>query len=178
MCQVLPCLIHIFLISLARGVAVDKSGSVYVADSNNQRVVKWTVNATEGIVVAGGKGNGSQIDQLNIPGGIIVDEKETIYVVDEHNHRVMSISAGTLNGIVIAGGQGPGNASNQLHYPGTLAFNSHGDLYVSDADNSRVQMFAMDKSPPSGSRSNYLCNSLSKWTLIYCFISLMISLVI
>jgi sugar lactone lactonase YvrE len=121
-----------------------------VADSNNQRVVKWPVNATEGIVVAGGNGNGSETNQLNIPGGIIVDERETIYVVDEYNHRVLSISAGTQSGIVIAGGHGLGNAPNQLHYPVTLAFNGQGDLYVSDTDNSRVQMFAMSKSPSSG----------------------------
>jgi hypothetical protein len=158
------------------------------------------VNATEGIIIAGGNGNGSQTDQLNIPGGIIVDENETIYVVDEHNHRVEYLSAGTRNGIVIAGGHGPGNASNQLHFPGTLAFNGQGDWYVSDADNSRVQMFAMDKSSSittstitttttttttitnttttSGSHSDYIDNYLSIWTLIYCFLSLMISVAI
>jgi len=161
-----------------RGVAVDKSGSVYVADSNNQRVVKWTVGATKGIVVAGGNGNGTQTDQFDIPGGIIVDEKETIYVVDEYNHRIVSISAGGLNGIVIAGGHGPGSAPNQLNYPGGLAFNGQGDLYVSDWENFRVQMFAMDKSPSSGSHGGYICNSLRKLTLIYCFLSLMISFAI
>jgi sugar lactone lactonase YvrE len=112
------------------------------------------VNATEGIIVAGGKGNGSQTDQLTIPGGIIVDKQETIYVADEDNNRIVSISAGTQNGIVIAGGHGPGNASNQLHQPGSLVFNAQGDLYVSDWENFRVQMFAKAKGPRSGGNSN------------------------
>lgn len=34
-------------------VEVDSSGNIYVADSENHRVVLWTVGATSGIVVAG-----------------------------------------------------------------------------------------------------------------------------
>ena len=34
-------------------VEIDSSGNVYVADSENHRVVLWTVGATSGTVVAG-----------------------------------------------------------------------------------------------------------------------------
>jgi sugar lactone lactonase YvrE len=167
-------LIHVCISHFsARGVAVDENGSVYVADSSNHRVMKWTVNATEGIIVAGGNGNGSRTDQLTIPGGISVDERETIYVADELNHRVVSVPKGTRNGIVIAGGHGQGNASNQLNYLISLAFNSEGDLFVSDLDNFRVQMFAMDKRPSSG--SDYIFTPASKWTLFSCFLFLITS---
>jgi len=170
---------HIFFsISLARGITVDKNGFVYVSDSGNHRVVKWMVNATEGIIVAGGNNNGSRTDQLTIPNGIIVDEKKTIYVADNENHRVMSIPAGTRNGTIIAGGHGQGNASNQFLNVDGLAFNSQGDLYVTDWGNYRVQMFAMDKTPSSGSNSDYISFFSSKWTLLYCFISFMISFTI
>jgi sugar lactone lactonase YvrE len=141
--------------------------------------VKWEVNATEGVVVAGGNGNGSQTDQLNIPAGIIVDEQQTIYVVDTENHRIVSISEGTRNGMVIAGGHGPGGAPNQLDHPESLVFNSQGDLYVSDWENFRVQMFAKAKGPPSDGNSNYVGNSFRRWTLIYCcFFLLIISIAI
>lgn len=165
-------------ISLARGVTVNKDGSVYVSDSGNHRVVKWIVNATKGIIVAGGNNNGSRTDQLTIPNGIIVDENETIYVADNENHRVMSIPAGTRNGIIIAGGHGQGNASNQFLNVDGLAFNCQGDLYVTDWGNYRVQMFAMDKTPSSGSNSDYISFPFSKCTFLYCFVSFIISVTI
>lgn len=140
--------------------------------------MKWEVNASEGIVVAGGHGNGSRTDQLTVPGGLVLDENGTIYVVDEQNHRVVSVAVGTQNGTVIAGGHGEGNAPNQLGYPISLTFNGQGDLYVSDFNNFRVQMFATAKTPSSGSNRDYICNSCSKWTLIYSFLSLVIAVFI
>ncbi len=156
-----------------RGVAVDTNGSVYVADSRNHRIVKWMVNATEGILVAGGNGNGSRTDQLSTPGGIILDEIGTIYVADEDNNRILSFPARARNGTIIAGGHGQGNAPNQFNRPMSLAFNRDGDLYVSDWNNFRVQKFAMDKNPSSG--SDHICTPSNKHTLIFCFLSLMIS---
>lgn len=150
-------------------------GSVYVSDSRNHRVVRWDVNASEGILVAGGKGNGSQTDQLTVPGGIFVDEKGTIYVVDEENHRIVSVPTGTLEGTVIAGGHGEGDASNQLDYPISLTFNSQGDLYVSDFNNFRVQMFPIAQTPSSSSNSYYVPNSYRRWALIYCFLPFIIA---
>ena len=150
-------------------------GSVYVSDSRNHRVVRWDVNASEGVLVAGGNETGNQTDQLSIPGGIVIDEKGTIYVVDEENHRVVSVPKGTLEGTVIAGGYGEGNSSNQLGYPISLTFNNQGDLYVSDFNNFRVQMFAIAKTPSSGGNSDYVCNSCRRWAFIYCFLSLMIA---
>jgi sugar lactone lactonase YvrE len=163
-----------YLISSARGVVVDENGAVYVSDSRNHRVVKWTVGAAEGIIVAGGNGNGSGTDQLTIPGGIIMDERGTIYIADEQNHRVISFPMGTRNGIVVAGGHGPGAAANQLNYLITLAFSPKGDLFVSDLNNFRIQKFEMDKNPSSG--SDYIYNHYSKWTLISCFLFSMISI--
>jgi sugar lactone lactonase YvrE len=146
-----------------------------VSDSNNHRVVKWTINATEGIIVVGGNGNGSRIDQLSIPGGIVLDERGTIYVLDEENQRVVSLPVGERNATVIIGGNGQGNASNQLNGPISLTLNREGDLYVSDTKNFRVQMFTVDKNPSSSSNSDYVCTLSRKWTLISCFLLLMIS---
>ena len=120
---------------------------MYVSDSRNHRVVKWVVNATEGVVV---------------------DEQETIYVADGDNHRIVSIAKGIRNGMVIAGGRDPGDAPNQLYHPESLVFNSQSDLYLSDWENFRVQMFPEAKSPASGSHSDYRGNVFHRWTLIYC----------
>lgn len=137
--------------------------------------MKWLVNATEGIVVAGGNGNGSRTDQLTIPGGIVVDEKQTIYVADENNHRVVSIPSHTLNGIIIAGGHGPGNASDQLYHLISLTLSSKGDLYVSDSNNFRIQMFEMNKNPSSGNNNYFICTLFTKLILISCYLLLMIN---
>lgn len=156
---------------------MDKMGSVYVADSRNHRVMRWDVNASEGVLVAGGNETGNQTDQLSIPGGIVIDDKGTIFVVDEENHRVMSVPNGTINGTVIAGGHGDGTDSNQLGYPISLTFNNQGDLYVSDFNNFRVQMFAVAQTPTStpssGGNSDYFCR---RWATIICFLSFMISI--
>ena len=157
-------MLFFFSISLARGITVDKSGSVFVSDSKNHRIVKWMVNATEGTVVAGGKNNGSRTDQLAVPNGIFVDDKETIFVADNENNRVMRIPAGTLDGTIISG-------DHQLSSIEGLTFDSHGNLYVADWGNNRVQMFAKDTIPCSGSELSVF---FSKWTLLYCFISFII----
>ena len=38
----------------AQGLALDLDGTVFVADCGNQRVVRWSPGAVEGIVIAGG----------------------------------------------------------------------------------------------------------------------------
>ncbi|CAF3389139.1 unnamed protein product [Rotaria socialis] len=160
------------LVFLARGVAVDEYGSVYVADSGNQRVVKWMVNTTAAVLVAGGNGVGNRTDQFNVPGGMIRDKNGTLYVVDERNHRILCILENAKNSVIIAGGHGQGRASNQLSNPIYLAFDNEGSLYVSDWENFRVQKFAVAVTPSSASR--YMYNP-STWTLIFGILWLLVS---
>ncbi len=65
-------------------------GSIYVSDQNNHRVMKWSVNATQGVIIAGVTGEaGSTSLLLNTPGDVALDPTETfIYVADYGNHRV------------------------------------------------------------------------------------------
>ncbi|CAF4322910.1 unnamed protein product, partial [Rotaria magnacalcarata] len=58
-------------------------------DGPNDRVMKWVKGAKEGIVVAGGRGKGNLLSQLNFPEGIIVDQLGTLYVVDRGNNRIV-----------------------------------------------------------------------------------------
>ena len=46
---------------IPRGIYVDESDNdtLYIADCNNNRVMKWLVNATNGTIVAGGNGAGA-----------------------------------------------------------------------------------------------------------------------
>ena len=67
---------------------VDQEQAVYVSDVNNHRVMKWNKGTNQGIVVAGGRGQGSALTQLSDPRGLFMDTSDTIYVADSWNHRV------------------------------------------------------------------------------------------
>ncbi|CAF4727849.1 unnamed protein product, partial [Rotaria sp. Silwood2] len=97
--------------------------------------------AKQGIVVAGGQGEGNGLTQLYYPQGVVVDQLGTVYVADEVNDRIMRWPKGATQGSVIVGGNGSGGQSNQLNYPIGLSFDRHGNLYVVENGNHRVQRF-------------------------------------
>ncbi|CAF5117543.1 unnamed protein product, partial [Rotaria sp. Silwood1] len=75
-------------------VAIDDSGTIYIADSGNNRVIKWPMNATEGILIGGGNNYGNRTDQLAAPRGVLVDHLGTVYVADTYNDRIIRIPLG------------------------------------------------------------------------------------
>ena len=110
----------------------------------NHRVMKWMEGAKQGIVVAGGQGQGNGLTQLSYPEGVIVDQLGTVYVADRGNARTMRWSKGATQGSVIVGGNGVGSQSNQPNYPMGLSFDQHGNLYVVEYGNHRVQKFNLE----------------------------------
>ena len=103
--------------------------------------MKWNKSAKEGIVVAGGHGPGTALNQLTAPAGIYVDTSGTIYASGSYNKRVTRWPNGAKQGTIIAGGNGGGLAPNQFRYPLGLCFDRHFNLYVSDLFDHRVQRF-------------------------------------
>ncbi|CAF4813241.1 unnamed protein product, partial [Rotaria sp. Silwood2] len=91
--------------------------------------MKWMRDVKQGIVVAGGQGEGSSLTQLSYPYGIAVDQSGTVYAADCSNHRIMRWTEGVTQGSVIVGGNGKGSQSNQLHCPIGLSFDREGNLY-------------------------------------------------
>jgi sugar lactone lactonase YvrE len=106
--------------------------------------MKWVEGAKQGIVVAGGQGEGNGFTQLSWPRGVVVDQLGTVYVADQGNDRIMRWPKGATKGSVIVGGNGRGGQSNQLNEPIGLSFDRHGNLYVVDYGNHRVQNFNID----------------------------------
>ena len=103
--------------------------------------MKWVKGATEGIVVAGGQGNGSALSQLYHPEAVIVDQLGTQYIADRSNHRIVRWRKGATAGEVLVGGNGAGTRSDQLNEPSDLLFDRQGNLYVVEFQNHRVQRF-------------------------------------
>jgi DNA-binding beta-propeller fold protein YncE len=106
--------------------------------------MKWMEGAKQGIVVAGGQGQGNSLRQLSYPQGVVVDQLGTVYVADFGNDRIMRWMKEATQGNIIVGENGRGKQSNQLNYPIGLSFDRHGNLYVVDNGNDRVQKFNID----------------------------------
>ncbi|CAF1043449.1 unnamed protein product [Rotaria magnacalcarata] len=106
--------------------------------------MKWAKGATEGIVVAGGQGQGNSMAQLSYPNGLFVDTLGTVYVADSNNHRVMRWPQGAKQGTVIVSGKDWRAGANQFLYLRGLSFDQHGNLYVVDNVNNRVQRFSLE----------------------------------
>ena len=119
------------------GVAVGPDGSVYVTDTWNHRVQKFTADG-QFIKTWGAFGQGTQPDTFYGPRGIAVDAQGRVYVVDTGNKRVVVFDADG-NYITQFGSQGlqPG----QFDEPVGIAIDSNGIVYVADTWNQRIQTF-------------------------------------
>jgi len=126
------------------GLMMNNKGDLFVSDWRRDEVKRWKKDEKQGIVVAGGDGNGDKLNQLNNPGPIFVDREDSIYVSDQENHRVMKWLKGAKEGIIVAGGQGEGNSLKQLSYPHGLVVNEIGDVYVVDRWNHRIMCWPSD----------------------------------
>lgn len=126
--------------SLNGNLFVDPNENVYVTEYSNHRVTRWGLNATAGVVVAGGNGQGNGANQLNYPTGIAVDNLGGVFVTEYGNHRVQYWPVGATLGTTVAGGNGAGSALNQTSQP--MGFVKRNDtLYVLEYGNHRVTRF-------------------------------------
>ncbi len=69
---------------------IDDDQTIYVADAENHRIVKWKRNAINGEIVAGGNGQGNVMHQLNYPTKVIIDKgNDSLIICDQVNRRVV-----------------------------------------------------------------------------------------
>ncbi|CAF0868995.1 unnamed protein product [Adineta steineri] len=119
------------------------TNSLYVADTSNNRIMKFPSGSTigtYGIVVAGGNGPGNGANQLSNPRSVLIDSSGALYIADGVNNRIQRWLQNATNGTTIVGGT-LGTASDQLYFPNTALFDKYGNLLVSDRYNNRIQMF-------------------------------------
>jgi sugar lactone lactonase YvrE len=67
-----------------------KTGDMYIADTNNHRIQRWSPGATNGMTIIGVTGvNGTNMTLLNSPSYVTLSMNETfLYVSDKNNNRV------------------------------------------------------------------------------------------
>ncbi len=162
-------------LSSASAVVVDPvSRKVFVADSNNHRVLRYpSADAlasgaqaeavfgqslfTTSVVGAGHTG-------MNTPVGVCVDQKGRLWVADLRNHRVLMFDAGAARSSGAAAdrvyGQAnftdgaAGLAANRLNFPSDLFVDRTDRLWVADSLNNRVLRFDDISNKPNGANAD------------------------
>ena len=142
------------------GVAVDSLGNVYVADSNNYRIQKFT---SEGVFLAKWGSRGSGDGQFGGPRGIAVDGLRNVYVAEFLN--INRIQKFTSEGVFLAKWGSPGGGDGQFVFANGVAVDGSGNVYVADSLNYRVQVFASGEAPPAPTPTPTPVPGLGFWGL-------------
>jgi hypothetical protein len=133
-----------------QGLFVDDDFSLFVADTNNQRIQRFEFGELEAITLAGNGAPGTI--NLNGPTAVLLDAYGYLFIVEYYNHRV--VASGPYGFRCIIGCTGTfGPALNQLLHPRGMSFDSYGNLYVTEQYNHRLTKF------------NIVSNSCSKFFL-------------
>ena len=136
------------------GVAVDASGNIYIADTNNNRIRMVTKtgmiitvagNGTAGY--GGDDGQATTSAALKRPGGVAVDASGNIYLTDSDNHRVRMVTKSTgvittvagTGRVSYSGDTGKATSAN-LWGPSGIAVDASGNIYIGETYNHRVRM--------------------------------------
>ena len=115
-----------------RGITTDTEGNIYVADSGNSRIQKFSPEG-EFISAFGKPGTGE--GELREPNGIAVDSEGSIYVADALNHRLLKFKS---DGTFVKQWLGP---EINLYGPRDLAIAPNKQIYVLDQGRTRIVKF-------------------------------------
>ena len=132
------------------GIAFDRSGNIYIADTANQRIrligVNGFIYTYAGIGTAGFGGDGglAQTAQLNRPVEIAFSREGELLIAEGENRRVRRVtSSGVISTIAGGGGtnylaEGGIATRTSLGFLSGVAVSPDGSILVTDLENSRL----------------------------------------
>jgi len=138
-------------------VVLDKSGNMYIADTNNLRIRK--VDTTGKIsTYAGdgmscppppskcGDGGAATSGNLSFPTHAALDSAGNLYIADYFAHKIRKVDSTTQTISTVAGtgkagysGDGGLGTQAQLNHPSSVGADSAGNLYIADQYNNRIR---------------------------------------
>lgn len=121
--------------NMPNGIKIDRDGFVYVADTENHRIQKFTKDG-QLVSLWGNRGDGD--GEFDAPDDIAADTDGFIYVSDTLNQRIQKFTA---NGEFV---QSWGNPGDEFFLPSGIAADNRGGVYVLNADNKGVYRFTTD----------------------------------
>ena len=136
-------------------VAVDSSGNVYIADTQNAYIRKVTTDgninyiAGDGSIGYTGDGGYATSAGLVAPFALAVDSSGNVYFAENGDSRIRRIDAKSLDISTVAGngtagftGDGSTAVNAELNSPTGVAVDSAGNLYIADSLNCRIRKVA------------------------------------
>ncbi|WP_419806922.1 Ig-like domain repeat protein [Terriglobus sp.] len=157
-------------IQLPKGVAIDASGNLYIADYLNYRIRKVAANSTgvldnnslistvAGNGTPGFSGDGGPATQASIasPTGLAIDGAGNLYFADTNNDVIRKIdNAGVITTVAglprtagYTGDGGPATAAT-LDHPEGVAFDLQGNLLIADTHNNRIRTVSLSSVVPT-----------------------------
>ncbi len=132
-----------------RGLACDKSGNIYVADTGNNQI---RIIRGDRVGVIAGQGDGSSgfvdgvggVASFNSPYDVAVDASNNIYVADRANHSIRKIVKG--GSVMTWAGSTSGDGENVaittaalFNAPESVDVDAAGVVYVADTGNDNIK---------------------------------------
>jgi DNA-binding beta-propeller fold protein YncE len=161
------------------GIAVDGIGNLYVADSKNNRVLRFANVASKSngdpANAVFGQANftlntaGVSQSAMNYPAGVAVDSRGNLYVADCNNNRVLRFASAAYNangtnadavlGQLTFTEKNYGLSQSTMNQPYGVAVDGRGYLSVADANNNRVLIFGRAESKTPGANADAVLGS-------------------